>query len=140
MNFTLDPQGGQIGLARKKAEEYIYIDTLVYAYQHENVSTGRVNDGVRSWTNFTEPTPGQCNSCQPSAIPVTEKTTFIVYPNPVSEGTLYFNNVRNVRLFSSSGVLVKAGIHTDHLDVSSLTPGLYILKTDQAEVFRIVIN
>ena len=62
LNFILDRDGIQIGLARKVQDRFVYIDTLVTTYQHAAVSTGRVKDGVNSWTNFSEPTPGWSNS------------------------------------------------------------------------------
>jgi len=139
MNFTLAQQGTEIGLAGSIGDEYFYIDTLVSSYQHVSVSSGRVNDGVNSWTNFTDPTPGWSNSHTLTSVPSLESGNFKVYPNPVSNGMLYFSESRSIKLFDQLGILMKVGKNTNHLNVSKLPAGLYYLKTGQGEVVRIVI-
>lgn len=139
MNFTLDQEGIEIGLARKVNNEYFYLDTLVYFYQSNSVSTGRVKDGVNSWTNFSNPTPGRCNSNTLTAFPSKEVIDFQVYPNPVSNGMLYFNDTRSVELYNHLGTLVKMKMNAGHLNVTSFPPGFYFLKTDRGELIRIVI-
>ncbi len=140
LNFTMDPSGGEFGLSRKVNDRYLYIDSLVYTYQHTSVSTGRVNDGVNSWTHFTSPTPGRSNSAKLTATPAVEVSDFMVYPNPVSGGVLHFNQLRNVKLYNKLGHLIQEANDTSHLIVTNLQAGLYILVTDQGEVFKVVIN
>ena len=68
-----------------------------------------------------------------------ESGDFKVYPNPVSNGMLYFSESRSIKLFDQLGILIKVEKNTNHLNVSKLPAGLYFLKTEQGEVVRIVI-
>ncbi len=139
LNFILDQEGTQIGLARKVLDSYVYIDTMLSTYQHVSVSTGRVIDGVNSWTNFTDPTPGWSNSYTVTTLNSIEVEELRVFPNPVTNGLIYFSQPRNVKLYNQMGTLVKVKLNANHLNVSSLPSGLYFLKTEQGEVIRVVI-
>lgn len=59
-SFKLDADGEQIGLYKKDGRTPV--DRVSFAYQKENVSTGRAEDGGDEWRYFTYPTPGTCNS------------------------------------------------------------------------------
>ena len=140
LNFILNQDGTQIGLARKVKDRYVYIDTLVYTYQNVHVSTGRVNDGVNSWTNFSDPTPGRSNTYALTSVPFKEGGALKVYPNPVSDGFIYFSDQRNVKLYNQLGTLVEMKTNADFMNVSSLPAGFYLLKTDQGEVSQVVVQ
>ena len=132
--------GTEIGLARKVQDRYEYIDTIVFTYQHVSVSTGRIKDGANSWSNFSVPTPGWSNSFKVTNTASMEVDELRVYPNPVTNGLIYFNQVTSVKLYNQLGILVKESMKALHLNVSSLPAGLYYLKTEQGEDFLVVIN
>jgi hypothetical protein len=138
-NFVLGQGGDEIGLAKKVNNEYVYIDSLFYVHQSSHVSTGRAKDGVNAWTDFINPTPGQSNWQSVNATPAINVTDFKVFPNPVSNGILHFNHVRSVKLYNHSGLLIKQKLNTHSLNISSMTPGIYILHTDKGEAVRIVV-
>ncbi len=139
LNFVLEKNHTQIGLARKVLDRYEYIDTMVFSYQHLSVSTGRVKDGVNSWTNFTDPTPGWSNGYTVTTTHSMKVDELRVFPNPVTNGLLYFNHMRSVKLYDQLGTMIKVEIDVNQLDVSFLPSGLYYLMTEQGEVIRVLI-
>lgn len=69
--------------------------------------------------------------------------SFSVYPNPVSD-ILYIKHHSNkvsYRIFSVDGKFVREGIATTHVELSNLSPGLYLLQLstdDYTEVKKII--
>lgn len=54
----------------------------------------------------------------------------ICYPNPVTNGMIYFNeSVSFVQIFDMRGHLVKSVFNVDDMDISTLSQGMYLVKT-----------
>jgi hypothetical protein len=98
-----------------------------------------VKDGVNSWTNFVNPTPGWTNTYSLTSAAPVRAIGLTVYPNPVADGTLYLSEPRDIILVNQLGHRIIQKNHVNHLDVSILPPGIYFLKTEKREVIRIVI-
>lgn len=63
-----------------------------------------------------------------------------VYPNPVSNGTLYFGReVLSFGIFDISGNLLRSGFDTDHTDVQHLGTGIYFIKLE-GQVQRFIVR
>lgn len=65
--------------------------------------------------------------------------TLITYPNPASSGKIYFNESVNVTVYSLSGIAVKRSVNTNSIDISGLTSGSYVIKTDTGKSTILVI-
>ena len=53
-----------------------------------------------------------------------------VYPNPVVDGFMIYNNVevQNIRVYDVNGIVVKIFENNTEYDISNLSPGMYILS------------
>lgn len=71
----------------------------------------------------------------------TEKTTFNVFPNPVTKGnTLYFNRMQDYELYDMSGKLIRKDKKALTIDTSELSTGVYLLKTSEGQTKRVVVK
>ncbi|MEN4761904.1 choice-of-anchor I family protein [Chryseobacterium sp. C39-AII1] len=71
----------------------------------------------------------------------TEKSTFNVFPNPVSKGnTLYFNRVQDYELYDMSGKLIEKQKNALTIDTSKLSTGVYLVKTSEGQLKRIIVK
>lgn len=70
-----------------------------------------------------------------------EKATFNVFPNPVIKGnTLYFNRAQNYELYDMSGKLVGKEKNALTIETSKLSTGVYLVKTSEGEVKRVIVK
>lgn len=71
----------------------------------------------------------------------TEKTTFNIFPNPVTKGnTLYFNRMQDYELYDMSGKLIRKDKQALTIDTSELSTGVYLLKTSEGQTKRVVVK
>lgn len=71
----------------------------------------------------------------------TEKATFNVFPNPVSKGnTLYFNRAQDYELYDMSGKLIEKEKNALTIDTSKLSAGIYLVKTTEGHVKRVIVK
>ncbi|MCX8523612.1 choice-of-anchor I family protein [Chryseobacterium formosus] len=71
----------------------------------------------------------------------TEKATFNIFPNPVNKGnTLYFNRAQGYELYDMSGKLLGKEKNALTIDTSKLSTGVYLIKTSEGEVKRVIIK
>ena len=140
LEFGLNHEGGEIGLSQWTAQGFEFIDSVRFAYQGMNISTGRARDGLNAWTQFSIPTPGLTNYNNTTAIELSPENPFKVYPNPVASDILYFTGLRDVSLINQLGVCVKQANNTRSLRLNGLTPGIYFLKTSRGEIRRVIIQ
>ena len=59
-----------------------------------------------------------------------------LYPNPAMD-FVYFNNSVDYRIFSPSGKLVIKGTG-NHIDITTLTSGIYYLKSDKNQILKFI--
>ncbi len=57
-NFKLSKEGEEIGLFDRSG---VLIDSVTYGIQATDISLGRQPDGMASWVQFAQPTPGAAN-------------------------------------------------------------------------------
>ncbi|WBV61485.1 choice-of-anchor I family protein [Chryseobacterium camelliae] len=70
-----------------------------------------------------------------------EKTTFNVFPNPVTKGnTLYFNRAQDYELYDMSGKLLGKEKNALTIDTSKLSTGVYLVKTSDGFVKRVIVK
>ncbi|KUJ58319.1 choice-of-anchor I family protein [Chryseobacterium aquaticum] len=71
----------------------------------------------------------------------TEKSTFNIFPNPVNKGnTLYFNRAQGYELYDISGKLLGKEKSALTIDTSRLNSGVYVIKTSEGEVKRVIVK
>ncbi|MDP9960265.1 choice-of-anchor I family protein [Chryseobacterium lathyri] len=71
----------------------------------------------------------------------TEKMTFNVFPNPVTKGnTLYFNRAQDYELYDMSGKMLGKEKNALTIDTSRLTAGVYLVKTSEGHIKRVIVK
>jgi|GEM_PF-3118257 len=71
----------------------------------------------------------------------TEKSTFNIFPNPINKGnTLYFNRAQSYELYDMSGKLLGKEKSALTIDTSKLNTGVYVIKTSEGEVKRVIVK
>ncbi|WP_080780233.1 choice-of-anchor I family protein [Chryseobacterium phocaeense] len=71
----------------------------------------------------------------------TEKATFNVFPNPVAKGnTLYFNRAQDYELYDMSGKMLGKEKNALTIDTSRLSTGVYIVKTSEGHLKRVIVK
>ncbi|MFP3834665.1 choice-of-anchor I family protein [Chryseobacterium sp. SIMBA_028] len=70
-----------------------------------------------------------------------EKATFNVFPNPVNKGnTLYFNRKQDYELYDMSGKLIGKEKNALTISTSTLSTGVYLVKTSEGHLKRIIVK
>jgi hypothetical protein len=70
-----------------------------------------------------------------------EKATFNIFPNPVNKGnTLYFNRAQGYELYDMSGKLIGKEKNALTIDTSRLSTGVYLVKTSEGLVKRVIVK
>ena len=126
-NFKLNGDGEFIGLYDSQQTSYFALDTLSYGPQSEDISYGRIQDGSEEWIFSEEPTPGYSNGSA-SIVEDALRNTINYYPNPVTDGYLYFDNRTNANLYDTRGVLIKSVKDAGLMDLQEVESGIYIIE------------
>jgi len=70
-----------------------------------------------------------------------EKASFNIFPNPVKKGnTLYFNKTKSYELYDMSGKLLGKAQNALTVDTSKLAAGVYLIKTSDGDVKRVIVQ
>ncbi|KQT24133.1 alkaline phosphatase [Chryseobacterium sp. Leaf405] len=70
-----------------------------------------------------------------------EKATFNVFPNPVAKGNmLYFNRAQDYELYDMSGKLLGKEKNALTVDTSKLSTGVYLVKTSEGHLKRVIVK
>lgn len=70
-----------------------------------------------------------------------EKATFNIFPNPVNKGnTLYFNRKQDYELYDMSGKLIGKEKNALTINTSDLSTGVYLIKTSEGDLKRIIVK
>lgn len=98
----------------------------------EDFSYGRITDGSAVWFTFEIPTPQATN--QILGVDNPEVISFNVFPNPANQKLYFTEFVNSAEVIDLTGrTVIKKG-DTNRIDISSLTVGLYVLKTEKGTV------
>jgi hypothetical protein len=124
-NFKLSKSGEMVALVAPVGVSVV--DSISFGVQKENYSFGRLSDGATPWVEFEYPTPFYSN-LKTSLADFPQPDKFIVYPNPVQSGSVYFNSRISGELYNISGVLIMEFKTVNSIDVSNVTSGIYILR------------
>ncbi len=69
-----------------------------------------------------------------------EAKTFVIFPNPSQNGIVYFNRVADYELFDISGKKISSEKEALTIDTSNLSKGIYLVKTSEGIVKKLIIN
>jgi len=131
-NFKLSADGEELFLSNASGE---LIDEVYFTSQRSNTSYGRSPNGIGDF-NFLEPTPEANNDEMASGLneSINSTATCTIYPNP-AEHILHLKGIETsaaqVYIYALSGELIKMVDAEEEINVSSLKPGVYILKCEQ---------
>ena len=77
----------------------------------------------------------------PSGIEDNQANNFVMYPNPVTNGTLYFNETISGSIHTISGVQILTFAQQNEVNVSKLTKGVYLVTNTQTnQVYKLVVQ
>ena len=139
-NFKLSSVGEFVGLY--EPDGVTEIDVVTFPEILDDKSYGRQTDGANTWVTFegNAVTPKASNGFITS-IDENDVLNALAYPNPVSNGVLFFTKPIEGTLYNVLGrqVLVTSGI-VEELDVSKLAKGFYILVSKEGYKQKIQIR
>ncbi|MDG1916175.1 MAG: CotH kinase family protein [Crocinitomix sp.] len=124
--FLISPQGEEM-------------DYMRYPETPTDNSYGRYPNGSETFSSFTYPTPLANNDISGLNEDVTILTPLSAYPNPANEIVMLNKKVDFV-LYDLKGSLVLEGINQQKFNVSHLKKGAYILRTDELETIKIIVQ
>lgn len=137
-NFKLDKDGEELGIFESPARNSMLIDYIAFGNQSDDISYGRETDGGTAWIPYAISTPGYSNTLTGVYGMDSRENPLIAYPNPVYQGIIHFNKVISVRLYDLAGRMLKERRNTRELDVHETPTGLYILKSEDGEIIKII--
>lgn len=71
----------------------------------------------------------------------TEQATFNIFPNPVNKGnTLYFNRKQDYEMYDMSGKLIGKEKNALTISTSNLSTGVYLVKTSEGQIKRVIVK
>ena len=68
-----------------------------------------------------------------------QKSDFFIYPNP-AKGEVNFNKMVSVEIYNMLGQMVLSASNVKSINIENLNNGLYIVKTSENEVSRLIIE
>lgn len=69
-----------------------------------------------------------------------EPKTFVIFPNPAENGIVYFNRAANFELYDCSGKLILQEKNALTINTAALTSGIYLVKTSEGIVKKLVVK
>ena len=66
--------------------------------------------------------------------------TFVVFPNPSENGTVYFNRMASVEVYDYSGKLVHSAKDALKIETHNFATGIYLVKTSEGIVKKLIIK
>jgi hypothetical protein len=140
LDFKLGGSGEQVGFWTPQMD---VLDTMTYEAQDSDTSLGRITDGDAMWVNFWTPTPGTTNS---NGAIVSVKNVVVngvalnVFPNPVNGTDVQFNKTVSIEVYSITGQIIYANSNVNRLDVSNFESGVYLIRTDEGEIVKLIVK
>ena len=145
LNFKLSAEGEEIGLGRDSDSGFIYLDTLSFGAQLEDVSYGRLPDGEDLLAYFSLPTPGFTNVVENSIEQdITLPQEYVLnqnYPNPFNPITTISYQLASLgdvelSVFDMNGKKIttlihevqSAGFYTCNWDARNAASGIYFYR------------
>jgi len=143
-NFKLNSDGETISLIKKVAGIPVILDSVTYHGLSEDISWGRIPDGMPAWKEFDKASPGKSNVALSSNQIEAYSTKLHLFPVPATS----FVNVHlesdehvahRLHIYSLSGAVLKTVEFTGAnktIHIADLSPGIYIVGIEEEPVLR----
>lgn len=69
-----------------------------------------------------------------------EPKTFVVFPNPSVDGMAYFNRAADIEVYDYSGKLIHSAKQALTIDTSRMASGMYLVKTSEGIVKKLLVK
>lgn len=69
-----------------------------------------------------------------------EPKTFVIFPNPSTNGIVYFNRVADIEVFDYSGKLIHSEKEALTINTSGFATGIYLVKTSEGITKKLVVK
>lgn len=66
--------------------------------------------------------------------------TFVLFPNPASDGIVYFNRVADIEVYDFTGKLIHSEKQALTINTASLSSGIYLVKTSEGITKKLVVK
>lgn len=135
--FKLSKDGEAIGIFNTDLNA---VDTLSFGAQTADISFGRFPDGTAVWEFFNLPTPGASNIASTIGIDnLAEENALLIYPNPLSEGRIYFGKAIDCKIYNISGVLVYEALNVSSIESHYFKPGIYFVYAKKGSKGKFIV-
>jgi len=135
LNFKLSGSGEVIALYDTSLT---LIDSIVFGNQTNDVSFGRYPDGYNNWHPFNTPTPNSNN-----VISFVENNASseenVIFPNPAHDIIFLKHKAKEVEIFSMMGQIIFSAINVSSLNISFLSKGLYYVRINKSQIFKLLV-
>ena len=138
--FKIKKEGEMLRLSERPSTGYHIVDSISFGLQETDISLGRVTDGGSEWILFPSPTPRYSNLSTNLEERPELREPLSIYPNPVSEGMLYFNREVSGTIFNLMGQPLMELEETDHAGIPQLGQGYYIFRSREGETIRFIVS
>lgn len=141
VNFRLSNNGEEVTLY--SPDGFSQADHIEFVDEAADISLGRETDGSSNWVHFLETTPDASNNGAQIDVSVAnfeQQQLFKVWPNPVSEGTIYFSKEVTFELFDNMGKRLMSKNNASRVEVANLSMGIYILSTEEYGNVKLVVK
>lgn len=135
IDIKLGKGGEEIGLF---AADTSLIDTITFGQQITDESYERATDGGSPWQFTTQPTPNASNSTAGIGDPIAI-FPLRMYPNPAKDWVSFTESI-DVELFDIQGRKILTAQNIERLNVSTLTPGMYLLLTNKQQRGKLIVE
>lgn len=71
---------------------------------------------------------------------VKQPKAFTLFPNPATDGIVYFNRVADVEVYDYTGKLVHSAKQAYTIDTKALSTGIYLVKTSEGIVKKLIVK
>ncbi len=139
-NFKIRKEGEELRLSERPSAGFQIVDSIVFELQETDISMGRQVDGGADWIFFPSPTPSYSNlSTAVRESPDLRKPLYI-YPNPVSEGLIYFNRRVSGTIYNMMGQKMMELDDAEYAPIPQLGEGFYIFRSQEGESIQFIVT
>lgn len=138
--FKISKDGEMLRLSRRPSEGYTLVDSISFGPQETNVAWGREVDGEPGWIAFPAPTPEYSNLLTALQEPEAPDAALSIYPNPVTDGTFYFNKPVSGAIYNLMGQKMMQLEETEVARIPFLDPGVYIFRSEEGETLAFMVT
>jgi Secretion system C-terminal sorting domain len=121
------------------SDGFSLVDEIRWNHINPDTSYGRLTDGAAQWVQFWNTTPEYSNAQGSVGVLANEKATLHVYPNPAHDRIFFAANI-NATVYDIAGNKLEYLNRVQSVDVSSWTCGVYIIRDDLGNTYRIIKN